>query len=338
MIKAAIIGYGFIGQLHSNVFKALQDVELVAISDVDSEKRKKAKKDGFPVKSVNAIINDSQIDVISICLPTYLHKKFTVKALNAGKDVFCEKPMARNSREAQEMIDTAKKNNKILVIGHCIRFWSEFQILADYIRSEKAGKLKSLKLVRLSGRPVWSWNNWLMNEKLSGGAALDLHIHDTDFIFYLFGKPDSVKSIGNVDYSGISHIWTIYNYNDKDVRIIAEGGWDYPTKSYYFHQDFEAVFEKGALYYHLVENKLYFCPMEGEREEVTVEDLQPGDVETIGNISALGAYYKEVRYFIDCVKNKKAPEIIKPENALLSLKIIEAECKSVRKKKEIKVK
>jgi len=338
MIKAGIIGYGFIGQLHSNVFKALSDAELVAISDVADEKKAKAKKDGFNVMDVDAIIKDPDINVLFICLPTYLHKEFVVKAINGGKDVFCEKPMARTSQEAQEMIDVAKKNKKILVIGHCIRFWSQYQILADYIRSEKAGKLRSLKLARLSGRPVWSWNNWLMDEKLSGGAALDLHIHDTDFISYVFGKPDSVKSIGSTDYSGISHIWTIYNYNNKDVRIIAEGGWDFPSKSYYFHQDFEAVFEKGALYYQFVENKLYFCPAEGEKEEIETEDLQLGEVETIGNIKAIAAYYKEDCYFLDCVKNRKEPEIIRPEDALQSLKTIEAECESVRKKMEIKIK
>jgi predicted dehydrogenase len=186
------------------------------------------------------------VDVVDITLPTYLHAEYAIRAMQAGKDVICEKPMVVCSADAKKMLATAKKTGRRLFIAQCIRFGPAYATARDIIQSQKYGDVRSAVFTRLSATPTWSWNNWLHDPTKSGKAALDLHIHDADFILYLFGKPKSVFSRGcGSKQKGFDHIVTTYNYGGTSL-IVAEGAWEY-APTFKFSMTFRIAMEKATL-------------------------------------------------------------------------------------------
>jgi UDP-N-acetylglucosamine 3-dehydrogenase len=135
MIKVGLIGCGFMGKMHASVYSLLENAELKSVCDVDPN-RTQAFAEQFPKcvpASFEEMLNDTELTVIDVCLPTYLHCDFTVRALEAGKHVMCEKPMAMTLDEADRMIVARNASGKSLMIGHCIRFWPEYALMKDML-------------------------------------------------------------------------------------------------------------------------------------------------------------------------------------------------------------
>ena len=127
------------------------------------------------------------------------------------------------------MVAAAKQARRRLFVAQCIRFWPAYATARDIIRSRKHGKVRSAVFTRLSATPTWSWKQWLHDPRKSGSAALDLHIHDSDYILYVFGKPKSVFSRGcGSPQKGFEHIVTTYDYGRSSL-IMAEGAWEYSS-------------------------------------------------------------------------------------------------------------
>src|SRR5438067_694260 len=244
MLKVSILGCGFMGRMHANVYKLLPDAELVAILDRNKSKASKFAKE-FGAKAYtdfDEMIAKTKPDIIDICLPTYLHKEFTLKAATAKKHVLCEKPIALNLKDADQMIKACERAGVYFMIAHCIRFWPEYAHLKKITESGELGRLLSVNLTRMGEFPTWSSDNWLANEKLSGGAALDMHIHDTDYALYLLGEPNDVASFGNIDEHGPSFVFTTLTYPGTIAHL--EGGWNLPKRTP-FRMTFRAIFERG---------------------------------------------------------------------------------------------
>jgi predicted dehydrogenase len=210
-VKIGILGFGFMGNCHSNAYSTCKGAKITAICDVDEARlRGNAQVAGNiagvatrkQLSRVNLYTDAKQlfvepdVDVVDITLPTYLHAEYAIRAMQAGKDVICEKPMAISSADAKKMLAVAKKTRRRLFVAQCIRFWPAYATARDIIQSQKHGNVRSAVFTRLSATPTWSWNNWLHDPRKSGKAALDMHIHDADFVLYVFGKPKSVFSRG----------------------------------------------------------------------------------------------------------------------------------------------
>jgi len=220
MIKIGIIGCGFMGKTYANSYKTLQDVKVVGVYNVRPNKAKEiADLTGARIfGNADELINNKEIDGISICLPTYSHKEFVIKSAQARKHIFCEKPFALTVKDAEEIIRETKKVKVKLMIGMVLRFWPEYIKFKRIVDSKKFGKLKVLKCTRISAPPIYGWDNWYFDPNRSGSAALDLHIHDVDYIYYLLGKPKSVYSLGKNDKKGWQHICSAYRYRDTIVK------------------------------------------------------------------------------------------------------------------------
>lgn len=319
MLRVAIVGCGFMGKMHATVYGLLDRAKLVAIVDEEGERRNEFTR-AFGVTAYDSIekaIAEQDIDAIDICLPTDLHCEFTLKAAKAGKHVFCEKPMALNVADADNMIEASKRAGIRLMIGHCIRFWPEYALLKKLSEDGSLGKLLSVNLTRYGEFPSWSAGNWLGEEKRSGGAALDMHIHDTDFARYLFGEPDETVSYGTDDGRGIGQIFTTMRFGQAIVH--TEGGWNLPKKTP-FKMAFRAIFEKGAA---IMDD----CPM--TVIEQGKEPLKPKfpamKISGGGNISDLGGYFIELDYFVNRVLDNQPFEISTPESSRDSLRTVLAE-------------
>ncbi|OGV36802.1 MAG: hypothetical protein A2020_03230 [Lentisphaerae bacterium GWF2_45_14] len=344
-VKVGIIGLGFMGTTHFSIYKSNPKAEIVAIADVNPDKLKgdissvignigggdnskpldlngiKTYRDGMD------LINDPEVELVDICVPLYLHKKYATAALEINKNVLCEKPLAANSSEAMEILHASEKSKGFIMTGMCIRFWPEYRHAYELINSGKAGKVISATLKRLSPNIDGnSWKNWFMKSSLSGGAIYDLHLHDTDAIRYFFGMPESVTSFGVKGVrsdSGIDHVMTRYNFG-KNSLITAEGGWD-AAKGTPFEMSFQIVCEKMTI--RLSESGYKVIHENGKIEEPkpAIPELPTG-------------WHVEIDYMLDCVKNGVKPEKYTTlRETVDSIKMVEAEMKSIETDSTVKL-
>ncbi len=336
-VKVGLLGLGFMGKCHFDAYAGIRGAKITAICDVD---RKKLLGDWSSIagniggaggrvnlKGISLyadpknLFADPNVDVVDITLPTYMHAANAIAALKAGKHVISEKPMAINSKDASKMISAAKAARKQLFVAHCIRFWPQYAKAREIIKSGKYGKVLSANFTRVSPTPTWSWKNWLMDSPKSGDAALDLHIHDADFVLYTFGKPKSVTAHASGFKKGRNdHIVASYNYSGN-LLVTAEGAWDY-APGFPFGMSFRVVMEKASL----------DCPSNLELM------LYPAKGKPVKVKCAKGdGYSAELKHFIDCIANKRKSDVVSPESALHSVKLIEAEMKSAQTGKSVPV-
>jgi len=336
-LRIGILGIGFMGKHHFETYAKMKGAVVKAICDIDHRKRtgdwssiagniggagKKTDLSGVAIYAhAHDLVCDPDLDVIDITSPTYMHSRFAIMALKAGKHVICEKPMARTSREAAAMVAAARKARRKLFVAHCIRYWPSYAIARNIVRGGKYGPVVSACFRRFSTLPTWSWTNWLLDDAKSGGAALDLHVHDADFVLYCFGKPKSVtaRAAGLVP-GRPDHVVASYDYG-KGRLVVAEGGWEYAPR-YAFNMSFTIAMKRATLVM-APDLSLTLLPVSGGVKPVKVP---PGD-----------GYSHELADFVACIRGNRASKVVTPESALASVRLIEAEVASARAGKTVRV-
>ncbi len=338
MVRVAVIGAGFMGLMHAEVYTQLPNVKVAAIVDTRGDKAKSlAEKVGaIPYLTHEQVFSKPDISIVDICLPTFLHKEFVIKAAEAGKDIICEKPIALTVEDAKEMVNICKKNRVRFMVAHVIRFWPEYAFIKKNYDQGRYGKLITITCTRLSPKPTWGWQNWLLNNSYSGGALFDLHIHDVDFLLYLIGqRPLSLYSRGTFsEEEGYTHVFTTYNF-PGGITAFAEGAWDM-TSNFPFEMKFIAQFEKVIADFDSTTSPtltIYYADGRIERPTLERKTAQVSG----GNISDLGGYFFELNYFIDHVVHNKEFQVISPEDAVQSLDIVLKEKQSLETEQIITV-
>ncbi|MGE8078956.1 Gfo/Idh/MocA family protein [Peribacillus loiseleuriae] len=195
-LKVGVIGCGSIAKYrHLPEYHANKQVEIVAVCDiVEARAEKMAAQYGAKAfVDYKEVLKLKEIDAISVCLPNYLHAPVSIDALNAGKHVLCEKPMATSKEEAEAMIQAANINEKTLMIAHNQRFVASHQTAKQIIDSGKLGKIYSFKTTfGHPGPEAWSVDgadSWFFNKKQAFiGAMGDLGVHKSDLMRYLLGE------------------------------------------------------------------------------------------------------------------------------------------------------
>jgi len=339
MTRIGIIGLGFMGRMHYDNYAKIPEAQVVAVCDADPRRAAGDLSGGWgnvagattqflPMDRIRGTTDPAtllampEVDIVDICLPTPAHVPIVTAALAAGKHVLCEKPMARTSAEAGQIADAAAAARGLFMPAMCLRFWSEWEWLKQAIVDNRFGKLRSLAIRRLGTMPA----GWFSNGKLSGGAILDLHVHDTDFVYSLFGKPASVFSRGYRGGSGeIDHVQTQYLYGGPagDIPIIsAEGSWAMDA-AWPFSMRYTANFEHASADYVSSRTPTLLLYAGGKTEDIAV--------------STEDGYAGELRYFVNCVNSGQKPDRVTASDAVAGLEIIEAERKSVQTGKVVAV-
>jgi len=336
MLKVGIVGFGFMGRTHYKCWKALDGAEIAAICDVNPNIEEDTKRAvgniGDPNETVDfssltlytdfdKMLAGEKLDAVSITLPTYLHPDISIKALSADLNVMCEKPMALTPEVCAPMIEAAKSSGKVLQIGHCVRFWPEYAKTKELIDSGEYGRVVAATFQRLGAAPTWSVDNWFLDDKRSGGMALDLHIHDTDYVQYLFGMPKAVCSAGaKAPGGGLAHISTQYLYDD-DKCVTAEGGWAM-TPSFGFEMSFNIALEKATIVYDLTRDPMFrVCPAEGE---AFTPEVEKGD-----------GWLLQIAHFAKAVRGEKVDPVTTLDDSMNSVKIVDAEKESISKGQKV---
>lgn len=311
MLKIGLVGVGGISHSHIDAWEKMEDAELIAMCDIRPERMEK-----FPEKhrytDFDEMLANEEFDIIDICLPTYLHADFAVKAMDRGINVITEKPISLKEEDIDRVYKTAEKNNVKFMVAQVLRFWPEYELLKEIYDTKKYGKLLSGTMTRLGCYPKWSWDGWMMDEKRSGLVPFDLHIHDLDFMVYAFGMPKVAhqyrSKLPDQDFISIS-------YDFGDFQINSEASW-YAT-SYPFTAEFRFQFENaivanenGKMLIHLRDDKKIDLSEDAEGET--------GDI----NLPKSNAYANEIRYFADCVINNTHVEKVQPEELRCVLNIL----------------
>jgi predicted dehydrogenase len=343
MVKVGLIGIGFMGNMHFGCYRDNPKAQIVAIADINKKKLSgdwsdivgniaggAGKVDLTGIRtydSAEKLIGDADIEYVDICLPTYMHPKHAIMALEAGKHVLCEKPIALTVKDADRMIAAAKKARRNLMIGQCIRFWPEWAWLKDVIKKKKYGRVMSVHFSRLSPLPTWGWKNWLAQAQYSGGAAVDLHIHDTDFVCYVFGVPKKVTSVAaKGPTGGYDHIETTYHYANN-IKITADGGWE-GHAAFPFRMAYQVFCQNATIEYD--------CRLDPPLGIY----LKDGSVRTGTDekIPATDGYHAEINYYVDCIAAKRKPTLCRPEDARTSLAVIHKEIASAERNATVAIK
>lgn len=334
--RILICGFGFMGEMHAQAYRGIPAARLVGIVAGSAEAAKrKAENLGIKVpvfRSLGEALAKGTPDVVDICLPTDAHAAAAIEAFRAGCHVFCEKPVALTVADVGRMILERDRAGVFCQVGLCLRFWPEYQAFERFLREAIAGPLRSLTLQRRASRPMASSGNWLGDPARSGGAALDLHIHDTDYVLHLFGAPSAVHSMGTRDAGGWSHLSTHYHYPDRFVQ--AEGGWDYPP-AWGFQMAFQAVFERGAVEYDSRASSPLRVTLEGKATGPLAFEARAGTAVTTGNVAALGGFANELEYFVDRLISGRAPERATLEQSRDSLAVVLAEITSAEEERVV---
>lgn len=333
MIRVGLVGYGFMGHMHAQCHTASGDAKIVALADVDPAKRDEAReKYGCETyETIGEMLASAEVDLVDICTPTYLHEEMVIAAAGAGRDIMCEKPMSLTVESCDRMIDAAEKAGVKMMIGQVIRFWPEYQVIKEIVDSGRYGKVRWMSARRLSAFPSNSWQNWYADPKKSSGAILDLHIHDQDYFTYLIGAPTKVDARGlKSDLGAINSVFTLGSGHESGATSFAEGSLDMST-NYPFNMALLVNCEKASIRFDMaLDPSLMVFPTEGEPFAPELPDAGIGSsTETSGNISSLGGYYNEIKYYLECLKADKYPEIVTPQAARMAVKICLAAAKSV---------
>ncbi len=321
-LRAALIGYGGMGRFHAARYPRQKNVELVAVCDSDPAAFEKDKeKNGLSgivrCHSFRELVKKTGFDLLDICLPTHLHAEYAVLAMKAGYHVLCETPMARTLLQADRMIRTARETDRRLMIAHCLRFAPNHVKLKEFCETGVFGRLLRLDLRRNGSMPE---KEWYHDPAKSGSALLDLHLHDTDCVNWLFGMPLSVRTYGIVrDTCGIDDLMTAYQYKRNGPVANAESSW---CRGKWFCSAV-AVFRQATVELTGFDRMTIYRPGQ-EAEEIRFEkNADP--------------YFNEIAYFADCIVKGREPERCLPQSTRNSIRIAAAEERSARSRRSIRL-
>lgn len=326
-MKVGVIGCGGMGTTHYLSLKALSaqmDLQVVALADCRKEFLDKAAA-YFPEARTYEygmdLIAGEQLDMVHICLPSYLHADHAVAAMEKGMHVLVEKPVCLSGEDCRKLLATEKKTGVKVMVGQVVRFFEEYRYLKEAYDTGRFGKLKSVVMQRISADVKWGFEDWFHDEKRSGSVVLDLHVHDLDFLRYMLGEPDSFSVQAAAFESGmVNQILTTYEFGD--VFASAEGIWD-ECPGLQFEPSFRACFEKATIWYNGKQNpSLAVYKKDGTVEYPELHPEYDVSDDTAGiNISNLGPYFSEIRYFTECVRDGKPAEVAPLSEGIKSVEL-----------------
>ncbi len=329
MTNVGVIGLGMMGMTHLDVYAQQSGAKVVAVADLDEARRTgKAKaggniegqaQGGFDFGSVKQyadaaeLIADPDVQLVDVCLPTPAHAKFAIMAMEAGKHVLIEKPLARNSEMVAQVVAAAEKAQGLTMCAMCMRFWPGWTWLKDAVDQQTYGPLRAATFRRVADHPGGAFYE---SGDACGGAILDLHIHDSDFVQHLLGMPDAVTSRGYSHVTDrVDHVVTQYYYADVPL-VVAEGGWSM-SKGFGFRMEYTANFAKATAVFDLAAESPLTLYVPGKEAQAVA---LPGGM----------GYEHEIAYFLECIETGTPPTRVTLASAGESVRLVEAEARSVK--------
>ncbi|MCS6951445.1 MAG: Gfo/Idh/MocA family oxidoreductase [Bryobacterales bacterium] len=319
-MKIGVVGLGFMGSTHLRALRNVAQAELHAVVSSDPRKLEGdlsgiqgnigGPGERFDFTGVRKYrtwqeaVADPELEALDICLPTHLHAEVAIAALRAGKHVLVEKPMALDGASAEAMLAAARESGRVLMTAHVLRFWPDYVVLSDTVKSGRIGSVRAAVFRRRCAAPAWG--AWLSDKQASGGGVFDLLIHDVDFCLHLFGAPEAVSAVGYEDMAhGIDWITAQLHYSGIGGVVIS-GGWHH-AGAFPFSMEYSVVAEGGVLEYNSAAGPPALYHARGARETPPLDGRD--------------GYEAELAYFVDCCVGGRRPDRCPPEESVAAVKL-----------------
>jgi len=330
-VNVGVVGLGFMGNVHIKAYGKIPGAKVVAVSDAfkqpvngvipgvsgnvtDSDAVRLSRDVKF-FRDAHALITNPSVQLVDLCVPTPQHVELSLAALKAGKHVVCEKPLARTSALCRQILKAAAAAKTYFMPAMCMRFWPGWDWLKQTIDRKTYGKVLAARFRRVSGPPGWSRASYFRGND-SGGALLDLHIHDTDFVQFCFGKPRAVFARGLSRFSGaVDHVVTQYIIAGG-ATVSAEGSW-LMNGTHPFSMTYTVNFETATAEFDIAR---------GAEALRLFEDGKPMQVV---KLTGVDGYVGELAHMIESIRRKRPPTVVTAKDGLTAVEISEAEEKSV---------
>ncbi len=318
MVQVAVLGAGFMGSTHAKAYAAMPEVEVAVIYAPSASR-------GEPLASelgsrwsddLESVLSDPNIEAVDICLPTPQHRVVAERALSAGKHVLLEKPIALSLDDARALVRANEATDRIFMIAHVLRFWPEYVEIARRVGSGELGKPRTGFASRRQPFPAWS--ALFSQSDLTGGAVIDMMIHDYDALNWVFGTPLAVTARGmrNPRSGGFDQVQVLIDYANG-ASALVDGGMMMP-ESYPFSSRLEVLCDEGAMEYAFraggrsVEmgggvNELTLYPNDGDPLRLSPAQVDP--------------YAAECAYFVDVIRRGSVADRATPADALQALSV-----------------
>jgi predicted dehydrogenase len=346
MIRVGIAGIGFMGWIHYLAYQKVRGVKLVAVAEPNAKRLAGDWRDikgnfGPPGEMVDLsavarysdyreMFADPNVDLVDVCLPPSMHPEAVVAAANAGKHVFCEKPMALTTTDCRRMVEATGRVGKLLFIGHVLPFVPEYAHALKIVREGKYGRLLGGSFKRVISDPLWLKDFY--DPRGCGGPMLDLHIHDAHFIRLLFGQPQAVTSRGRMRGDVVEYFNTFFHFEDPTLVVSATSG-VVNQQGRTFTHGFEIQLEKATLNYEL--------GVYADGLEVMPLKVLPGNGRVIRpklpGTDMTGSFVDEIKEVIKCVQAGQPSAILDGDLARDAVVLGHKQTESVLKGKTIKV-
>ncbi len=303
-MKVAVIGAGCMGQMHALTCSRLPELELTRVVDLRPEAaRALAERHGAEASTdAEEAFADDSIELVIIATSTESHKDLVVRALESGKHVFCEKPIARRLDEGLEMLEAARRARGKAMVGHVVRFLPEYAAIKRLLDAGKIGTPAIVRTERNLYVPPTA-DNWFVDFGRSGGVIYDLAIHDMDFCMACFGPVERVyaKGLMHSDLAPDSGDYALVTLRFARGTIAhLEASWLYAAG---FYMAFEASGSTGILEYDSRSVRpLVFCPAGAEAKERVGAELPESPFIESG-------YVTELKLFVEAIEQDREPPI-----------------------------
>ncbi len=332
-MKLGMLGLGFMGRTHLQALRNIAGCQVVAVASDDpvalsgdltgAGGNLGTSGEAFDFSGMSKYadwkdaIKDPNIDAVDICLPTHLHAPAAIAALEEGKHVLVEKPMALDGKDCDRMIEAAAKAKRILMVAQVLRFFPAYLPLVDLQRSGRLGMLRSGIFRRRCAAP--GWGAWLQDADKSGGGVFDLLIHDVDICLHLFGLPRAVSATGwEALGEGLDQITSTFYYDTGEAVIT--GGWHHP-QSYPFSMEYTVSGDGGTADYSSDGRVPSFHRADGAAEKLETPTKD--------------GYEAEIEYFVKCVKEGAAPTLCTPQDSANAVKLARLMLEARNRKGEV---
>ena len=334
MVKVGIIGTGFIGNAHAAACRNAKTMILGAICDVNEASGKKAAEENGCkyYRDAEEMLQKEDIDMVDICLPTFLHEQYVLLAAKYKKNVICEKPITLTLESMDRMISATREAGVLFMVAQVVRFWPEYVEIKKLYDEGKFGEIKMVYASRMAQHP--NWTEWHKNPKNSGGGLFDLHLHDIDYLRYIFGEVKSVYAVGWQSETGCwNHVTTSLIFKNG-VRAVAEGAFEM-TEKHPFTMTFRLVGETRTADYKLIAGFNLEDVGNSKREAILYEN--GSDPMVIPADATVDAYQAELEYFADCIEKEKPAEMVSIESSRDVVRIMLAIQKSLETGEVVKI-
>jgi predicted dehydrogenase len=311
-----LVGCGLFGECHARVLQRLPTARVEAVFDVDRD-RAEAVASQYDIPRVHdtleAICGDDSLDAISVVTPEELHRDPVVAALSAGKHVFVEKPLATDLAHCREMIEAAKRADRMLMVGHLLRFETRYALLKQEVASGRLGRVVSMHAKR--NRP-----KSLLPRYGRTHPALENCIHDVDLMLWYAGdRVDRVRAFGRKTVNERHHdiFWGVLEFEGGAIGVV-ETIWLLPDGGGIQLDDaFQVYGDRGVGNVRLVPEAVSFWTEDGYAAPDTGYSPELGG-------PPRGALADELAHFCDCVSAGRRSDVITPTQAMDAVRVVNA--------------